>query len=103
MKIINRARGNGKTAMLISTAYCTDMPIVVKNENHKSNLLNLAQKMNCKIRVYTLREFEYLHLKEEILIDDVDIMLEEILERYFSTKVCACTMRLNMEERNEKF
>ena len=42
MKIINRERGTGKTAMLISTAYVTGNTIITSTMNNKNNLLDMA-------------------------------------------------------------
>lgn len=36
MRIINRGRGTGKTAMLISTAYVTGKPIITSTMNTKN-------------------------------------------------------------------
>ena len=45
MKIINRERGTGKTAMLISTAYVTGNPIITFTMNNQNNLLDMAERI----------------------------------------------------------
>lgn len=44
MRIINRGRNTGKTAMLISTAYVTGKPIIMSTMNNKNNLMSMAEK-----------------------------------------------------------
>ena len=62
MRIINRGRGTGKTAILISAAYVTGKPIITYTINNKNSLLDMAEKMGIldNIEVYTIKEwFEY--------------------------------------------
>ena len=78
MRIINRGRGTGKTAMLISTAYVTGKPIITSTMNNKNSLLDMAEKMSisANIEVYTINEWlEYHKLympNNEILLDIVE-------------------------------
>lgn len=45
MRIINRGRGTGKTAILISTAYVTGKPIITSTMDTKNSLMSMAEKM----------------------------------------------------------
>ena len=81
MRIINRGRRTGKTAMLISTAYVTGKPIITSTMNTKNSLLDMAERMgiSANIEVYTINEWlEYHRLykqSNEILVDNVELIL----------------------------
>lgn len=108
MRIINRGRGTGKTAMLISTAYVTGKPIITYTINSKNNLINMAKAMGMSnnIEVYTINEWLECHrpyiLNNEILVDNVELMLGEILSKFLNANVIAGTMTVPMDDVNKK-
>lgn len=103
MKIINRGRGTGKTAMLISTAYATGDPIITYTMRNKNNLIDTAKTMGMSdnIEVYTMNEWLEFHsshmLNDEILVDNVELMLGEVLSKFLNANVIAGTMTVPMD------
>ena len=104
MRIINRSRGAGKTAMLVYTAYVTGHPIIVYTETSKSYVLEIAEKMNALnfIDVYTLDEWQRYgnHGRHDkgVLVDNMDLMLDRILSDYLNTPVIASTISVPMDK-----
>lgn len=107
MRIINRGRGTGKTAMLISTAYVTGKPIITYTIDSKNNLINMAKTMGMSdnIEVYTINEWSECHRSyvpnNEILVDNVELMLEEVLSKFLNANVIAGTMTIPMDNAKE--
>lgn len=103
MKIINRGHGTGKTAMLISTAYVTEKPIITPTMNNKNSLLDMAERMgiSANIEVYTMNEWLECHKSymssNEILVDNVELILGDVLSKFFNTNVIAGTMTVPMD------
>lgn len=103
MRIINRGRGTGKTAMLISTAYVTGKPIITSTMNTKNSLLDMAERMgiSANIEVYTINEWlEYHKLympNNEILVDNVELILGDVLSKFLNANVIAGTMSVPMD------
>lgn len=103
MRIINRGRGTGKTAMLISTAYVTGKPIITSTMNNKNSLMDMAKAMDVSnnIEIYTIDEWLKRHRpyipNNEILIDNVDLILGEVLSKFLNANVIAGTMTVPMD------
>lgn len=103
MRIINRGRGTGKTAILISTAYVTGKPIITSTMNNKNNLLDMAERMgmSANIEVYTINEWlEYHRLykqSNEILVDNIELILGDVLSKFLNANVIAGTMTVPMD------
>lgn len=103
MRIINRGRGTGKTAMLISTAYVTGKPIITSTMNTKNSLLDMAERMgiSANIEVYTINEWlEYHKLympNNEILVGNVELILGDVLSKFLNANVIAGTMSVPMD------
>ena len=103
MRIINRGRGTGKTAMLISTAYVTGKPIITYTMNNKNSLLDMAERMgiSANIEVYTINEWLECHRSykssNEILVDNVELMLGYVLSKSLNANVIAGTMTIPMD------
>ena len=103
MRIINRGRGTGKTAMLISTAYVTGKPIITSTMNNKNNLMSMAEKMGIltNIEVYTINEWLEYHRSympnNEILVDNVELILGDVLSKFLNANVIAGTMTVPMD------
>lgn len=103
MRIINRERGTGKTAMLISTAYVTGKPIITSTMNNKNSLMNMAKAMGMSnnIEVYTINEWLEFHRSytpnNEILIDNVELILDEVMSKFLNANVIAGTMTVPMD------
>ena len=103
MRIINRGRGTGKTAMLISTAYVTGKPIITSTMNNKNSLLDMAERMgiSANIEVYTINEWLECHRSykssNEILVDNVELMLGYVLSKSLNANVIAGTMTVPMD------
>lgn len=104
MKIINRGRGTGKTAMLISTAYVTGNPIITYTMSNKNNLMDTAKKMGVLdgIDVYTISEWLDIHgshtSNNKILVNNVESMLGEALSKFLDADVIAGTMTAPMDD-----
>lgn len=103
MRIINRGRGTGKTAMLNSTAYVTGKPIITSTMNNKNSLMDMAKAMDVSnnIEIYTIDEWLKCHRpyipNNEILIDNVDLILGEVLSKFLNANVIAGTMAVPMD------
>ena len=103
MRIINRGRATGKTAMLISAAYVTGKPIITSTMNNKNNLMDMAQKMGMldNIEVYTINEWLECHRvykqSDEILVDNVELILGDVLSKFLNANVIAGTMTVPMD------
>ena len=103
MRIINRGRGTGKTAILISAAYVTGKPIITYTMNNKNSLLDMAERMgiSANIEVYTINEWlEYYKLympNNEILVDNVELILGDVLSKFLNANVIAGTMTVPMD------
>ena len=103
MRIINRGRGTGKTAMLISTAYVTGKPIITYTMNNKNNLMSMAEKMgiSTNVEVYTINEWLECHrsyMQNEILVDNVELILGDVLSKFLNANVIAGTMTVPMND-----
>lgn len=104
MRIINRGRATGKTAMLISTAYVTGKPIITSTMNNKNNLMSMAEKMGIliNIEVYTINEWLEYHRSympnNEILVDNVELILGDVLSKFLNANVIAGTMTVPMDD-----
>ena len=103
MRIINRGRGTGKTAMLISTAYVTGKPIITSTMNNKNNLMSMAEKMgvSTNIEVYTINEWLECHrsyMQNEILVDNVELILGYVLSKLLNVNVIAGIMTVPMDD-----
>ena len=98
MRIINRGRATGKTAMLISAAYVTGKPIITSTMNNKNNLMDMAQKMGMldNIEVYTINEWLECHRvykqSDEILVDNVELILGDVLSKFLNANVIALSL-----------
>ena len=103
MRIINRGRATGKTAMLISAAYVTGKPIITSTINNKNSLMNMAEKMGIStcIEVYTINEWLECHRlyipSNEILVDNVELILGDVLSKFLNANVIAGTMTVPMD------
>ena len=104
MRIINRGRATGKTAMLISTAYVTGKPIITSTMNNKNSLLDMAERMgiSANIEVYTINEWLECHKSfmssNEILVDNVEFILGDVLSKFLNANVIAGTMTVPMDD-----
>lgn len=104
MRIINRGRATGKTAMLISTAYVTGKPIVTSTMNNKNSLMSMAEKMDIStnVEVYTINEWLECHRmykqSNEILVDNVELILGDVLSKFLNANVIAGTMTVPMDD-----
>lgn len=104
MRIINRGRGTGKTAMLISTAYVTGKPIITSTMRNKNNLMSMAEKMgiSTNIEIYTINEWLECHRahmpNNEILVDNVELILGDVLSKFLNANVVAGTMTVPMDD-----
>lgn len=99
MNFINRGRGTGKTMMLISASQVTGYPIIVSTEAQKKYLLDMASKMNCIIRCFTIHDFlvhDYNRMYKKILLDDCKDFIDDALNHYFKCEVVAGTMSIPM-------
>lgn len=103
MKFINRGRQNGKSTILIHTAYATDTPIIVQDHARKTFLLDQAKELGCEdITVFDLRE--WLEIKgasfkpKKCLIDEALPIIERALSQALDTEVLAVTFTLPMDE-----
>lgn len=94
MKIINRARGSGKSTMLLYVAAVTSYPIIVPDFHTKEHLLLLEKESGINgVTIYTLDEWERSKpLCGNVLIDELGNMLSRILSKYLHTNVVAATM-----------
>lgn len=103
MRIINRGRATGKTAILISAAYVTGKPIITSTMNNKNNLLDMAERMgiSTNIEVYTINEWLECHRSympnNEILVDNVELILGDVLSKFLNANVIAGTMTVPMD------
>lgn len=107
MNIINMGRRNGKTVMLVHTAFVTGAPIITSNLGMKKNVEYVAKTLGLNVVVYTYEEFRQMHIHNcPILIDEAKPIIEKALEEYFDNKVLGVTFTVPMieikrEEKNE--
>lgn len=91
--------------MIVSAAYVTGTPIIVKNNERKNNVLNVARMLNVEgcVEVYTMDEwykYKAMHLlNTEVMVDDVESILGQALSQYIGANVIATTMSIPMEEK----
>lgn len=103
MKIINMARQNGKTTMLINAAYANDVPIIVSSESRKSFVKKQAESMELKVEVYSLNDFLQRHIHvSELYIDDAEDIIEKVLKQTLGAPVRACTISVPFIERKKE-
>lgn len=89
MKIINLARGQGKTMRLLYVSEFNEIPILCRNKRMKESLLHTAREMNLKIPEPIIvddifsNKLRGNHEKSDkgILIDDAELVLQELLYR----------------------
>ena len=108
MKWINFGRCCGKSALMISSAYVNEIPIIVRNLRYKENLLKQAKDMNCDgIQVFTLDDWLIKNNKgypkpdgdNKVLIDEAQEIIESALRYYLNANVVAATMTIPMVEK----
>ena len=98
MKIVNMARGNGKTTILIHTAYVTGYPIIVYDKQRAEQVFNQSVKMGFKgIEVFTLAEWENHKqcghkLYNNVLIDEGKDIIYKALVSMLDANVVGITM-----------
>ena len=105
MKLINMARQNGKTTMLINAAYVNNTPILVSSESRKSFVKEQAESMGLKVEVYSLHEYIANHMhaySSELYIDDAEDIIEKALRQVLGAPVRACTISIPYIERKKE-
>lgn len=105
MKIINMARQNGKTTMLINAAYVNNAPILVSSESRKSIVRKQAESMGLEVKVYSLNDYIANHMRvhsSELYIDDAEDIIEKALLQTLGTPVRACTISIPYIERKKE-
>lgn len=101
MKIINKARGTGKTVGLIHTSEVTGARIITSNSMQADFIKQKAEELGCNIPLpLTIKEVS--ETKESsttipYLIDDLDCILDYILNDYFKHDILAVTMSVGQE------
>lgn len=89
MKIINLARGQGKTARLLYASEFNEIPILCGNKRMKESLLHRAREMNLEIPEPIIIEdifsnkLQGNHEEADrgVLVDDAELILQELLYR----------------------
>lgn len=107
-KLINLKRRNGKTTMLIHTAYVTGYPIIVDNTTKAHFIKEQATKMGLEgVQVYTFKEWQsfaghscYYNSggENKVLIDEAQDLIEQALREFFKADVVAASLSLPMIE-----
>lgn len=96
MKIINMARRNGKTTILIHTAYVTGYPIIVYDKQRAEQVFNQSVKMGFKgVEVITFAEWERFNkygIHKSVLIDEGKDIINEALKTILNANVVGVTM-----------
>lgn len=96
MKIINMARRNGKTTMLINAAYVNGAPIVVASEKRKMLLEEQAKSMGLRVEVYSLNDITMKRIHAmEFYVDDAEEVFERALMQLLGAPVRACTISVS--------
>lgn len=103
IKFINLKRRNGKTTMLIHTAYVTGYPIIVSTTVRASCIKEQAVKMGFEnIEVYSLGEWRNIFdnsLKtEKVLIDEAEDIINFALRELLQAEVVAASFSIPMLE-----
>lgn len=102
MKIINKARGTGKTVELIHVSDITGARIITSNSMQADFIKQKAEELGCNIPLpLTIKEVK--GMKESsitipYLIDDLDRTLDYILKDYFKHDILAVTMSVGQEQ-----
>lgn len=103
MKIINMARQNGKTTMLINAAYVNGAPIVVTSEKRRMHVEEQAKSMGLNVEVYSLNDITRCHIHAmEFYVDDAEEIFEKVLTQLLGAPVRACTMSVPYIERKKE-
>lgn len=101
MNLIIKDRQKGKTTQLIYISEATRYPIVVPLEAQKKHIIELANQMHCSIETpLTIREMKErgINVKTPILLDDVEHILVDALQRYLGAEVFCATMTDTLKE-----
>lgn len=97
MRIINMPRRSGKTRMLIESAFVTGIPILVKDENKRKMVLELANGMGFgDVEVLTLQDITACGFfpRRKVLIDECEDLITNALQSYLDCEVVAATMSI---------
>jgi hypothetical protein len=89
MKIINLARGQGKTIRLLYASEFNEIPILCRNKRMKEHLLHTAREMSLKIPepiiiddVFSNKlQGNHEEADRGVLVDDAESVLQELLYR----------------------
>ena len=96
MKIVNMGRRNGKTTILIHTAYVTGYPIIVYDKKRAEQVFNQSVKMGFKgVEVITLAEWERFKecgIYKNVLIDEGKDIINEALKTILNANIVGITM-----------
>lgn len=96
MIYINRARGTGKTTMLIHAAFVTGYPIIVWDSMRAQAIKQQAKSMECDVDVYSWKEFKQygFHDHDKILIDEATDFISTALREMLGAEVVSCSMSI---------
>ena len=104
MKFINLKRRNGKTTMLIHTAYVTGYPIITGTTQERKFVKELAAKMGLEnIEVYAVGEWKdiFIHSStktEKVLIDEAENIIDFALRDLLQAEIVAASFSIPMIE-----
>lgn len=110
MKFINRARGSGKTTMLIYSSYTTGYPIIVKDRIREKAVIEQAKSLGLDIRVYSLEEYirnvyvigRNKHNINGLLVDEASDIIGIALQNLLGAPVIACTFTIPLTDIDDK-
>ena len=110
VKIFNLARGQGKTIRMLYASEFNNIPILCYNEQHKSNLIEQAERCGIDIpEPITVNNFIELKgarfhkvyrdkdIVPQVLIDEMDSVLSLLMLQAFGTEISGGTMTIAEE------
>lgn len=102
-KYVNLKRRNGKTVMLIHTAFVTGYPIITGTTQMRNFIKTQAIKMGLdNITVYCINEWleitRHTTTVEKVLIDEAESIIDYALKELLQAEVVAASLSLPMLE-----
>lgn len=93
------ARRNGKTTLLINSAYVTGYPIIVYNKARAKSVMDQAKALGLDIDVFTLNEWiNNRYPIHKVFIDEASELIEGALTSILKAEVIACTVTIPLTE-----
>lgn len=100
MKFINMGRRSGKTTILITTAYATGYPIIVRTSEQAQWVRDRAKSLGMDVEVFSYSQWINIHRgpDNKVLVDEATDFIEDALKNSLNANVVTCTFTIPMED-----